>query len=170
MLKADPRQRRWPIFVITVPILAAADQITKAWIRTYPEGSTIFQSGILRIVHIENSGAAFGIFQGHSTVLMCIDFLALALILFYFITLYKRYPFFRGWLGWLGLSLIFAGTTGNLIDRLNPNIGGITDFLYISIWPAFNVADSCISVGVILLAYALIFMPIKVEPQQELPK
>jgi signal peptidase II len=150
--------------------LAAADQITKAWIRTYPEGSTIYQVGILRIVHIENSGAAFGIFQGYSTILMCVDFLALALILAYIITLYKRYPFFRGWPGWLGLSLIFTGTTGNLIDRLNPNIGGITDFLYISIWPAFNVADSCISVGVILLAFALIFMPIKTTTQQDSTK
>lgn len=170
MSKTDPRRHRWPIFLAVVPLLAAADQITKAWIRTYPEGSTIFQSGILRIVHIENSGAAFGIFQGYSMILMCIDFLALALILAYIITLYKRYPLFRGWWGWLGISLIFAGTTGNLIDRLNPNIGGITDFLYISIWPAFNVADSCISIGVILLAFALLFMPIKSEPQQGLPK
>jgi len=103
----------------------------------------------------------FGLFQGHSPILMCIDFLALALILAYMIFLYKRYTFFRGWVGWLGLSLIFAGTSGNLVDRLNPNIGGITDFLYISIWPAFNVADSSISVGVILLAFALIFMPVK---------
>lgn len=170
MQKADRYRLRWPIFLFTVPLLVAADQITKAWIRTYPEGSTIFQSGILRIVHIENSGAAFGIFQGYSTILMCVDFLALALILAYMITLYKRYPFFRGWPGWLGLSLICTGTMGNLIDRLNPNIGGITDFLYISIWPAFNVADSCITVGVILLAFALIFMPVKPEPQQNLPE
>jgi signal peptidase II len=94
---------------------------------------------------------------------MVIDFLALAFILAYVISLYKRIRLFTGYIGWFGLSLIFAGTCGNLIDRLNPNVGRITDFLYIGWWPAFNVADSAITVGVILLAYALLFMPFKQE-------
>jgi signal peptidase II len=163
MPRADHQQPRWPIFLITVPLIVAADQITKTWIRSYPEGSTIFERGPLRIVHLANSGAAFGLFQGMSTVLMVIDFLALALILAYLISLYKKFRLFTGYVGWLGISLVFAGTCGNLIDRLNPNVGRITDFLYIGWWPAFNVADSSITVGVILLAYALLFMPFKQE-------
>ena len=55
--------------------------------------------------------------------------------------------------------MVFAGASGNLIDRLNTSIGGITDFLYISIWPAFNVADSAVTVGTILLAWSVVFSP-----------
>jgi signal peptidase II len=163
MPKLDSRRLKWLIFLVAVPVVVAADQITKACIRSYAVGSIIFQRGILRIVHIENSGAAFGIFPGHSAVLTVVDFLALAIILAYFIYLNKRIQLFKGIVGWIGLSLIFAGTSGNLIDRLNPNVNGITDFLYIGPWPAFNVSDSSITVGVILLAYAILFMAVKTE-------
>jgi signal peptidase II len=54
---------------------------------------------------------------------------------------------------------VFAGASGNLIDRLNPHLGGITDFLYISVWPAFNVADSAVTVGTVLMALAIVFFP-----------
>ena len=157
MPRPDSRRLRWLIFLVAVPLVVIADQITKAWIRAYPVGSLIFQEGFFRIVHIENSGAAFGLFQSHSTVLMVIDFLALALILSYFAFLHRKFPLFRSSFGWLALSLIFSGASGNLLDRLNPNIGGITDFVYIWRWPAFNVADSSISVGVVLLALTVLF-------------
>ena len=163
MPRLDSRRLRWLVFFITVPLVVIADQITKTKIRAYPVGEVIFQEGFFRIVHIENSGAAFGLFQSHSTVLMVIDFLALAIILSYFVILYRRFPLFRSVFGWLALSLIFSGTSGNLIDRLNPNIGGVTDFLYIGPWPAFNVADSSITVGVILLALTVLFTREKPE-------
>jgi signal peptidase II len=165
MPKTDSPRLKWLIFAIAVPLIIIADQFTKSLIRDYPEGSIIFQRGFFRIVHIANSGAAFGTFQGFSGVLTVIDFLALAVILAYFIRLYKRFRIFTGYIGWIGLSLVFAGTCGNLIDRLNPNVSGITDFLYVGPWPAFNVADSCITVGVILLAYAILFMMPKPEPK-----
>ena len=163
MPKADYQRAKWLIFFLIVPLIVAADQLTKSWIRSYPEGSTIYEAGLLRIVNIENTGAAFGLFQAHSTLLMFIDFLAIALILAYFLILSRRFRFFTSPVGWIGLSLIFAGTSGNLIDRLNPGIRGITDFLYIGIWPAFNVADSAITVGVILLVYSLLFVKVKSE-------
>ncbi len=159
MPKPDTRWLRWPIFLITVPLVVAADQISKAWIRSYPEGSVIFQKGFFRIVHIENSGAAFGLFQGNSTALMVIGFIALGTILAYFLFLSGRFPLFRSIAGWVALTLVFAGASGNLIDRLNPNIGGITDFIYIGVWPAFNVADSAVTVGTILLAWSVVFSP-----------
>jgi signal peptidase II len=157
MPRQDSQRLRWLVLLFTVPIIVAADQITKAWIRTYPEGSVIFERGILRIVHIANPGAAFGLFQGGSTVLLFVGFAALLLILAYFFYLYRRFALFQNMAGWFALSLIFSGTTGNLVDRLNPNVSGITDFVYIWIWPAFNVADSSITVGVILLAIVVLF-------------
>ncbi len=161
MSKADHQRLRWPIFLITAPLIITADQITKSWIRAYPEGSTIFKSGILRIVHFENPGAAFGLFPGLSTLLLVFGLVASSFILAYLIYLYKRVKLFTGFIGWIGISLVFAGAVGNLIDRLNPNVDGITDFIYIGWWPAFNVSDSSITVGVILLACALLFMPVK---------
>ncbi len=157
MPRPDFQRLRWPVFLITAPLVVLADQVTKSWIRLYSEGTVIFKEGFFRIVHITNSGAAFGSFQGFSDVLMVIDFAALALILAYIAGLYRKFQVFTNWMGWLGLSLIFGGTTGNLIDRLNPAVGRITDFIYIGPWPAFNVADSAITVGVIVLVYALLF-------------
>jgi signal peptidase II len=157
MPKPDSQRLRWPLFLIIVPLIVAADQITKAWIRSYPEGSVIFQQGFVRIVHISNSGAAFGLFQSGSTVLMFIAIAAVALILAYFFFLHKRFVLFQSLWGWVALSMVCAGATGNLIDRLNPGLNGITDFAYVWIWPAFNVADSSITVGVIVLAITVLF-------------
>lgn len=158
MPRADLRPLRWLFFSVTVSLLVAADQITKAWIRTYPEGSVIFQQGIFRIVRIENSGAAFGMFRGHSNILMVVDFIALAAVLMYLLFLRERFPLPNFRIGWAALALIFTGTLGNLIDRLNPALEGITDFIYIGPWPAFNVADSCLTVGCILLAGSLVLV------------
>ncbi len=157
MPKPDSRRLRWLVFFITVPLVVVADQLTKSWIREYPVGSEIFRQGFFRIVHIENSGAAFGLFQGQSFVLMVIDFVVIGAIIAYFAFLHRRFPLFRSSFGWLALSLITAGACGNLIDRLNPSLGGITDFVYIGPWPAFNVADSAVTVGSILLALTVLF-------------
>ena len=164
MPRPDSRRLRWLILLAAAPLIVIADQVTKGWIREYPVGSVIFQEGFFRIVHIENSGAAFGLFQGHSIILIVIRFAALALILAYFALIHNKYRLFRSTFGWLALSLIFAGTSGNLIDGLNPNVSGITDFVYIGPWPAFNVADSSISVGVVLLALTVLFNREKPEP------
>ncbi len=167
MPRAGFRPLRWLFSFITVSFLVAGDQTSKAWIRTYPEGSIIFQQGFFRIVHIENSGAAFGIFKGLSPVLMVVDFIALTAILAYLLFFNQRFPLPNFKTSWTALTLIFAGTLGNLIDRLNPAVDGITDFIYIGPWPAFNVADSCITVGVILLALSLLFIKAKRETGRE---
>jgi signal peptidase II len=167
MPRADLRPLRWLFFFITVSLLVTADQFSKAWIRTYPEGSVIFQQGFLRIVHIENSGAAFGMFQGFSSVLLIFDFIALAGILVYLLFFRQRFPFPGFKTSWVALTLIFTGTLGNLIDRLNSSVNGITDFLYLGPWPAFNVADSCITVGVLLLVFSLLFIKEKREIKRE---
>lgn len=148
--------RRLALFVVLVALVVALDQWTKSLIRTYPEGDVLFHAGFFRIVHWQNTGAAFGLFRGASTVLMVVDFVAIAAALVYIFGLSRRYPMRLP--GWIGMSLVVAGTTGNLVDRLNTSVEGITDFISIGVWPAFNVADSSITVGIILLAFTLVFL------------
>ena len=142
------------VFFLTALLVVAADQLSKFWIRSYPEDHTIFQAGFFRIIHIKNTGASFGLFQDHSFVLTIVAIVGIALLLTYALFVYRRYPSLDNRLSRLALGLILGGTMGNLIDRLC--FGGVTDFISIGIWPAFNIADSAIVVGAILFAYSLL--------------
>ncbi len=143
------------LFFILVALVVALDQWNKSLIRSYPEGHVFFKAGFFQIIHLQNTGAAFGLFRGASLALMVVDFVAIIASLVYIFGFSRRYP--MRLLGWIGMSLVVAGTSGNLIDRLNTSVDGITDFISIGPWPAFNVADSSITVGVILFAITLVF-------------
>jgi signal peptidase II len=145
----------WYFFLIALLALIA-DQLTKFWIRSnLLVGQSLFEAGIFDIVRVPtNTGAAFGLFQGHSFALTIVAIVGIVLLLFYAFFLYHRYPILNNRLGWLALGLILGGTIGNLIDRLR--FDGVTDFISIGFWPAFNLADSAIVVGVILFAYSLL--------------
>ncbi|MFH1382585.1 MAG: signal peptidase II [Chloroflexota bacterium] len=146
----------WPFF-LTALFIAIADQLSKTWVRSFPEGHTIFQAGFFRIVDVHNTGAAFGLFQGHSGWLVIVDFLGIALLLLFALYLPRQLPFLRGWLTRVALGLVLGGTIGNLIDRLY--FGYVTDFLDTSVWPVFNVADSAVTIGMIILVCYLLFSP-----------
>ena len=135
-------------------LVVVADQWSKVWIRSYPEGQQIFKFGLFSIVHVHNTGAAFGLFQGYSFALTIIALIGIVIILILAFAFSSRLPFLSGWLGKLSLGLILGGTMGNLIDRLR--LGYVTDFIDVGFWPAFNVADSAVTVGVIIFAYALL--------------
>jgi signal peptidase II len=99
----------------------------------------------LNIVYVENKGAAFGMFSNlGNNFFMAISFIALAAILFYMSKIPKGLELFS-------ISLIFGGAVGNLIDRIM--LGKVIDFIdfYVGTWhwPAFNVADSALTVGII---------------------
>jgi len=98
----------------------------------------------VRIVNWHNTGAAFGIFQGMNSIFMVLAFVIIGLILIYFPMIPDDDFFFR-----LALSLQMAGAAGNLIDRIFR--GYVTDFISIGRFPVFNVADSCITMGVVVL-------------------
>ncbi len=144
-----------------------ADQLTKLWIRsTLDIGEVLWQAGIFSIVRTKNTGAAFGLFQGHAFAIAIVAFVVIALVLFYVLWAHRRYPLFAGRLGWVGLGLILGGIIGNLIERvcnlIDPSrFVGVTDFISIGWWPSFNIADSSLVVGTILLAYSLLLMIIK---------
>jgi len=161
MPKPSSLRGRWrnvAFFLIALLVLVA-DQLSKHWIRSYPEGQSVFQVGFFQIVRINaNSGAAFGLFQGQRPILTVISLLAVVVILTYVLWLYTRFPLPYGFLSKVALGLILGGTVGNLTDRLNPGLEGVTDFIRIGWWPVFNVADSAVTIGGILLAGCLLFL------------
>ncbi len=144
---------RWHIliFLVIVAMIDVSDQISKQWIRdNIPLGSSLPAMGNLTIVHVQNTGSAFGFFTDQAFLLSIIAVAGLVVVLLFF-----RYLNQLGLAGGIALSLIFAGALGNLIDRLR--LGHVTDFIYVRLWdnfywPAFNVADSAITTGAILLA------------------
>ncbi|MCK4368695.1 MAG: signal peptidase II [Dehalococcoidales bacterium] len=157
MRKASNPQGMWwqVVFFLTALLVAVADQLTKLWIMSNLDiGESLFEVGIFQIVRRHNTGASFGLFQDHSFALTIASIVGIALLLFYALFAYRRYPISGNWLGMTALGLILGGTIGNLIDRLR--FGGVTDFISIGWWPAFNIADSAIVVGAILFAYSLL--------------
>jgi len=111
----------------------------------------------LRIVHYRNTGAAFGILQNAGPLLVVTSLIGMAAILVYLFNPGFAHPLMRA-----GLALMFGGAVGNLIDRLFN--GNVVDFLQVPHWPAFNVADSAISIGVVLLICAMLREPSKTAP------
>jgi signal peptidase II len=157
MLKAESPQHKWwnAVFFLTVALVLAADQLSKLWIKSYSEGQVIFEAGIFRITHIHNTGASFGLFRGQSLALTIVAFIGIILVLSYVFLISRHLPLLGTRMSKLSLGLVLGGIIGNLIDRLQ--FGYVTDFIDISIWPTFNIADSAITVGVILFACFFIF-------------
>jgi signal peptidase II len=148
-----------------VPALAAggltlADQISKAWVvsRFEPYEAKAVLANFLHVVHARNTGAAFGLLsrlnpEWVQPLLVATTVFAMVAILAYIHFLPRRGP------APFGLGLILGGAIGNLIDRAR--LGYVVDFLdvhwYNHHWPAFNVADIGITVGVFLLILDMLY-------------
>ena len=158
MQKASRLQAKWRIVILflTAVLIVAADQLSKIWIRSYPEGQPFFEIGFFRLTHVHNTGAAFGLFQGQSFALTIVVLVGTTFFLIYAFFAYRHFPFLDNMPNRVAVGLILGGTVGNLIDRLNPGINGVTDFISIGIWPTFNIADSAVTIGAILFAYSLL--------------
>lgn len=147
-------QRR-AAFFLTALLVVSADQLSKLWIKSnLTLGESLPETGFFRLTHVHNTGAAFGLFQDQSTILTVAAIIGIAVLLFLVLFMHSRSHFLNTMPGNLSLGLILGGTVGNLIDRLSS--GYVTDFIDIGFWPAFNLADSAVVVGAILLAYSLI--------------
>jgi signal peptidase II len=144
------------VFFLAALLALVADQLSKLWIRSNLDiGQSLFEVGFFQITRVPpNTGAAFGLFQDHSFALTIVAIVGIALLLVYAFVISPRFLSLDNLLGRSALGLILGGTMGNLIDRLC--FDGVTDFISIGIWPAFNLADSAIVVGVILFAYSLL--------------
>jgi signal peptidase II len=146
------------VFGCIIILVVVADQLTKTWIRNnLAVGEVLFDAGFFRIIHIWNSGAVFGIFKDHSSILLVVAIMGIIAILLLVFFLRKRWPFLNTMPVMTGIALILGGTIGNnLFDRVQ--LGHVTDFIDFKIWPVFNVADTSVTIGVIMLAYCLIFL------------
>jgi signal peptidase II len=134
-------------------IIIAADQWTKWLVRTrLPYGGQwapwSWLLPYVRIVHIQNTGAAFGIFQRFGDVFMVLSVIVAAAILVYFSKIPRN-----DWLVRLVMGMEMGGAVGNLIDRLTQ--GYVTDFVSVGEFAVFNVADASISVGMTILLIGL---------------
>jgi len=158
MQKASHPQGKWNVVFFLIALLVAiADQLSKIWIRSYLAiGQSLPETGFFQLTHIHNTGAAFGIFRGQSSALTIVALVGVVILLLYVLIGYHRFPSLHVGLGKSALGLVLGGTIGNLIDRLR--FGCVTDFIDIGIWPAFNIADSAVVVGVIMFAYSLLLL------------
>jgi signal peptidase II len=143
------------VFLLIGLLILVIDQLSKIWIRTnLSEGQTLFELGFFRIAHVSNTGAAFGLFQGHSFALTVVAIVAIAVVLVCGLYISRFFPWLDSRLSRLSLGLLLGGTMGNLVDRIS--LGHVTDFIDFGYWPAFNVADASVTIGVIIFAYSLL--------------
>lgn len=124
----------------------AADQLTKLMVvSALSEGSSLRLVGEwLRISHVRNTGAAFGILPGFGGLLALAALIGVAV---FAVIVLRRPPAVAG----AGAALVLGGAVGNLADRIVR--GSVVDFVDFRYWPAFNVADSAVTIGAILLVW-----------------
>jgi len=133
---------------IVVVVVLILDQITKYFVRddvTLGDSRSVIP--FVHLVHVRNTGVAFNFLSGGGTLVLVFTFVALAVLLGYFLMRPDR-----PWL-WFPTGLLIGGALGNLIDRLAN--GAVTDFIKLPHWPAFNVADISITLGVFSLLWVL---------------
>jgi len=152
LLTLRPLPRKYLLLITVAGAVVLLDQVTKALVLHHLplHHSVPVVPGFFDLTHVHNPGGAFGFLAGQDAVLRRSVFLlassaAVGLILYF----YHRLPEGQRWLG-AALTLILGGALGNLIDRLR--FGKVVDFLDVYLgryhWPAFNVADSAITVGI----------------------
>jgi signal peptidase II len=150
---AKRRGRLDAVFFVIAAVVVALDQITKAIVRARLDPGEAWpdRDWLLNIVHVNNSGAAFGILQGQTVFLVTTSLVGLAAIVLYYLFPPMEHGLLR-----VALGLQLGGAAGNLIDRVR--FGEVTDFINFEFWPAFNVADSCISIGVVTILWFFVVM------------
>ncbi|XUX00589.1 MAG: signal peptidase II [Dehalogenimonas sp.] len=138
------------VSALVMALVVGLDQLTKHLVRIYLSLSeAIPRDGFFQIIHAQNTGAAFSIFQNSIPILIVTSSIALLFIVW--IAVSHKLDFLENTWGRIGLGLAAGGTLGNLIDRAY--YGSVTDFLKAGPWPAFNIADSSLVVGMLLIAF-----------------
>ena len=134
--------------VATAGVVVALDQATKQLAdSSVARGDDVDLFPGLAITNTRNTGVAFGAFEGAGLIVAVLIGLSLLLLAGYFWR-HREMP----WL-WLPVGMLLGGALGNLADRARE--GAVIDFIDPVAWPAFNVADSCIVIGVLLLLYVV---------------
>ena len=152
-VSSDKQRRGLGLFLIVAALVVTFDQLSKLWIRAHLAlGESLSITGRLSLTYVGNTGSAFGLLANQTFLLIIIGIASLLLVL-----LFLRYLSRVTTLSMVSIGLIWGGAIGNLVDRLH--FGYVTDFIYFRLWgsfhwPAFNVADAAITVGVFVLIYS----------------
>jgi signal peptidase II len=138
------------LFLIVAALVVTLDQLSKLWIDANRPQIQLLP-GFLDLVYVENTGAIFGLVHSHTELFIALGIAASVIILVF---LYYFPP--ATTVGMLSFALILSGTVGNLIDRIR--LGYVIDFISIHVqelfrWPAFNIADAALTVGILTLIY-----------------
>lgn len=148
--KASPARRAvaFARALAVVVVVLIVDRVTKHAVASgIPVGDERSVVPGVHLVHVRNSGVAFGFFSGGGALVLALTLVALAALLAYFVFRPTRPGL------WVPTGLLVGGAVGNLIDRLSG--GSVTDFIKLPHWPAFNVSDIAITIGVVALLYVL---------------
>ena len=136
---------QWIALAVIAGTAIVADQLTKAIVvAQLPLGDTAVTIGPFSIHHVQNSGIAFGLFADSTSAVIALTTVAVGAMLVFFARTAQRHPLVP-----IALGLVIGGSIANLLDRVR--LGHVTDFLDFEYWPAFNLADTFIVVGVGLL-------------------
>jgi signal peptidase II len=152
-LPSNRQARRLGLFLIVAALIVTFDQLSKLWIRAHLAlGESLPLTDRLSLTYVGNTGSAFGLLANRTFLLIIIGIASLLIVL-----LFLRYLSQVTTLSMVSIGLIWGGAVGNFIDRLR--FGYVTDFVYFRLWgdfywPAFNIADTAIVVGVIVLIYS----------------
>lgn len=147
-LRAGPMQ--WLGLAAIGLAAVAADQLTKHIVTGHLAlDDGIHVIGPFWIHHVQNSGIAFGLFASATSVVIVLTGIAVAWMLLFFARSGARHPVLP-----VALGLVIGGSVSNLVDRVR--LGYVTDFIDLRYWPAFNLADSFIVVGVVILLTTLL--------------
>jgi len=159
-LGADSKASKAIRLLIIAGTIALLDQLTKLLVLRYLPlySSKSVVPGLFSLTHIHNPGGAFGFLSGQSSTVQTVVFLfasalAAGVILYLYLTTPGTHRFLS-----FGFALIFGGAIGNMIDRIR--LGKVVDFLDFYIgnvhWPAFNIADSAVTIGIGIFIYHLV--------------
>lgn len=141
---ASSARRAWALVGVVAGLVVALDQLVKALVTSsIARGEEHVIVGGVKLVNTRNTGVAFGQLQDGGALVALFIVLAIAVLLAYFAR-HARRP-----LAWLPTGLLLGGAIGNIVDRVRE--GAVVDFMKLPHWPAFNVADAAITVGVVIL-------------------
>jgi signal peptidase II len=153
----------WLALVAIALAALVGDQVTKQIVvTTLDRGESFEVLGPLSIHHVHNPGIAFGIFSTWAGPVTLVTAIAILWMVGYFARSGARHPVLP-----IALGFLIGGSLGNLVDRLR--IGHVTDFLDLTYWPAFNLADTFIVSGVAILLTALVLAERAPRAPQRLP-
>ena len=141
---------QWLGLAAVAVVAVAADQVTKHIVASQIGlDDEVKVVGPLSLHHVQNSGIAFGLFPNSTAVVTLLTAVAVAWMIWFFARSGARHPILP-----TALGLLIGGSVSNLVDRIR--LGHVTDFIDLGWWPAFNLADSFICIGVAILLLTLV--------------